>query len=53
MSGFDEETARTLIKGLELARSGRRHLFLLAGILGNEPVIELCKKIREFDRRTP
>ena len=53
MSGFDVETASTLAEGLHLAKSRRYDLFLLAGILADALGLDLCMKIREFDRQTP
>ena len=53
MIGFEVETARTLAEALELAKSARYDLFLLAGLLNDALGIELCKKIREFDHHTP
>ena len=53
MSGFDVETARTMAEGLRLAKSRKYDLFLLAGILADALGLDLCMKIREFDRQTP
>jgi DNA-binding response OmpR family regulator len=53
MNGFEVETARTLGEALELAKSARYDIFLLAGILDDALGIELCRKIREFDHHTP
>ncbi|HEX5736789.1 MAG TPA: response regulator [Blastocatellia bacterium] len=53
MCGFNVETACTLAEGLHLAKSRKYDLFLLAGLLADAVGLELCMKIREFDRQTP
>jgi DNA-binding response OmpR family regulator len=52
-SGYDVAVASTLDEGLELARSERYDLYLIAGILAHARGLDLCKKIREFDKDTP
>lgn len=52
-AGYRVTTASTLSDGLELAKSRHYDLYLLAGILADAPGLELCKRIREFDRKTP
>jgi DNA-binding response OmpR family regulator len=51
--GYSVTTASTLSDGLELAKTREYDLYLLAGILSDAPGLELCRRIREFDRKTP
>jgi CheY-like chemotaxis protein len=45
--------ARDFDEGLRLARGGRFDLYILDNWLPGGTGIELCRLIREFDRRTP
>ncbi len=51
--GYDVVTASRLDESLESARCGRFDLYLIAGILADARGLDLCRKIREFDRITP
>lgn len=51
--GYHVETAQTAVEGLELAQNRAFDLFLLDYQLGDGNGKDLCRKIREFDVRTP
>ena len=53
MSGYQVETAGTVAEGLHLAEGGGFALVILDSWLKEGSGIELCQKIRTFDRHTP
>ncbi|MFN2529698.1 MAG: response regulator transcription factor [Pyrinomonadaceae bacterium] len=46
-------TAATVQNGIELANEGNFDLYLLDSWLPDGSGLDLCKRIREFDQRTP
>jgi DNA-binding response OmpR family regulator len=50
---FEVTTERTIEKGVRLAREQNFDLYLLDSWLADGSGLDLCKKIREFDRVTP
>jgi DNA-binding response OmpR family regulator len=50
---FEVTTERTIEKGVRLAREQNFDLYLLDSWLADGSGLDLCKKIREFDRFTP
>ena len=50
---FEVTTERTIEKGVRLAREKNFDLYLLDSWLADGSGLDLCKKIREFDRVTP
>ena len=52
-SGFDVMTGSTIQNGIDLAGTERFDLYLLDSWLPDGSGLDLCKKIREFDQRTP
>ena len=50
---FEVITARTIEKGVRLAREQSFDLYLLDSWLADGSGLDLCKRIREFDRLTP
>jgi two-component system phosphate regulon response regulator PhoB len=52
-SDFDVTTGSTLEVGISLARKSSFDLYLLDSKLPDGSGLELCTKIREFDRQTP
>jgi DNA-binding response OmpR family regulator len=50
---YDVSTASTLQEGLNLIRSGNFNLFIFDSWLLDGSGIDLCKRVREFDQRTP
>ena len=50
---FEVTTERTVEKGAQLAREQNFDLYLLDSWLADGSGLDLCKKIREFDRITP
>jgi two-component system response regulator QseB len=53
MSGYQVEAAGTVAEGLHLAEGGGFALVILDSWLKEGSGIELCQKIRTFDRHTP
>jgi DNA-binding response OmpR family regulator len=50
---FEVTTERTIEKGAQLAREQNFDLYLLDSWLADGSGLDLCKRIREFDRITP
>jgi two-component system, OmpR family, response regulator RegX3 len=50
---YEVASAQTIATALELARQQKFNLFLLDSRLPDGSGINLCKKIRQFDARTP
>ena len=50
---FEVTTERTIEKGVRLAREQSFDLYLLDSWLADGSGLDLCKRIREFDRLTP
>jgi len=50
---FEVTTERTIEKGVRLAREQSFDLYLLDSRLADGSGLDLCKRIREFDRLTP
>ncbi|HSE20059.1 MAG TPA: response regulator [Pyrinomonadaceae bacterium] len=50
---YDVSTANTLHDALNLIRSGNFNLFIFDSWLLDGSGIDLCKRVREFDHRTP
>src|ERR1051325_7774892 len=53
MYGYEVTTAGSLSEALPLTESGGFDLLILAGLYSDGFGVELCKRIREFDEKTP
>jgi two-component system, NtrC family, response regulator AtoC len=52
-AGYEVRQAGSFAEGLSLAKGERFDLYLLDGIFADGMGLELCRRIREFDARTP